>query len=87
MWARLTQKPAGDVTLPPTITLSISLKLNRDVTIQVDGSHDPIVQIPAKDGKVDIQAISEQLASDKVKFPDLKDAVWFRLPTRNTTIW
>lgn len=71
----LTQRPAGDVTPPPSVTLSISLKLNHDVTIQIDGTRDPVVQIPAKDGKVDTQAISEQLASSKVKYPDLKDAV------------
>jgi len=71
----LTQRPASDTTPPPAVTLSISLKLNHDVTVQIDGAHEPVVQIPAKDGKVDTLSISEQLASDKVKFPDLKDAV------------
>jgi biopolymer transport protein ExbD len=71
----LTQRPASDTTPPPAVTLSIALKLNHDVTIQVEGTQDPVLQIPAKDGKVDTASISEQLASSKVKYPDLNDAV------------
>jgi len=51
------------------------LKLNHDVAIQVEGTQDAVVQIPAKDGQVDTASITEQLASSKVKYPDLKDAV------------
>jgi len=71
----LTQRPAGDTSPPPDLTLSISLKLNHDVAIQVEGTQDAVVQIPAKDGQVDTASITEQLASSKVKYPDLKDAV------------
>ncbi|MBY0470938.1 biopolymer transporter ExbD [bacterium] len=56
---------------PPSVTLSILLKPDKDIEVKISGKTNLTVKLPAKNKDWDFDALTAHLAADKAKWSDL----------------
>lgn len=73
----LTQRPDGDTSSEPPISLSLRIFGNNEVVMKVDGRHadESAMRVPASaDGNIDTGELEKRLVAVKNEFPELDQA-------------
>jgi biopolymer transport protein ExbD len=72
----LTQRPDGDTTSEPPMSLSLRIDGNHEVAMRLEGGghNEQTIRVPAKDGALDAPGLEQRLADLKREMPELDTA-------------